>query len=121
MLHYVNAGHNDPLLLADNGTVKPLKDGTVMLGIMEELPLLYVGQVEIAPQSLLLLYTDGLTEVFDADNNEFGEEGVLSVLRRCRYLPLPKLHQELMSSINAFSAHDEQFADDVTILSCRFK
>ena len=121
VLHYVNAGHNDPLLLADNGTVKPLKDGTVMLGIMEELPLLRVGQVEISPQSLLLLYTDGLTEVFDADNNEFGEEGVLSVLRRCRYLPLPKLHQELMSSINTFSAHNEQFADDVTILSCRFK
>ena len=121
VLHFVNAGHNDPLLIADNGTVQPLKDGTVMLGIMEELPLLRVGQVEIAPHSLLLLYTDGLTEVFDADNNEFGEEGVLSVLQRNRYLPLPKLHQELMSSINSFSAHNEQFADDVTILSCRFK
>ncbi|GAA3983882.1 PP2C family protein-serine/threonine phosphatase [Hymenobacter antarcticus] len=121
VLHYVNAGHNDPLLLADNGTVQPLKDGTVMLGIMEDLPLLRVGRVEISPRSLLLLYTDGLTEVFDADSNEFGEEGVLSVLQRSRYLPLPKLHQELMSSINAFSDHNEQFADDVTILSCRFK
>ncbi|GAC1597485.1 MAG: hypothetical protein NVS3B25_22600 [Hymenobacter sp.] len=120
-LQYVNAGHNDPLLLADNGTVQTLRHGTVMLGIMEELPLLRVGEVEIPPHSLLLLYTDGLTEVFDADNNEFGEEGVLAVLRRNRYLPLPKLHQELLHSINAFSAHDTHFADDVTILSCRFK
>ena len=120
-LHYVNAGHNDPLLIADNGTVLPLKDGTVMLGIMEKLPLLRVGEVEIPAHSLLLMYTDGLTEVFDADGNEFGEQGVLDVLHRYRYLPLPKLHQQLLSSINAFSAHDAQFADDVTILSCRFK
>ena len=120
-LHYVNAGHNDPLLIADNGTVLPLKDGTVMLGIMEKLPMLRVGEVEIPAHSLLLMYTDGLTEVFDADGNEFGEQGVLDVLHRHRYLPLPKLHQQLLSSINAFSAHDAQFADDVTILSCRFK
>ena len=120
-LHYVNAGHNDPLLIGDDGDVQALKHGTVMLGIMEELPLLRVGEVEIPSRSLLLLYTDGLTEVFDADNNEFGEEGVLDVLHRNRYLPLPKLHQELLGSINAFSAHDSQFADDVTILSCRFK
>jgi sigma-B regulation protein RsbU (phosphoserine phosphatase) len=120
-LQFVNAGHNDPLLIADNGTVTPLKEGTVMLGIMEELPLLRVGEIVIPPHSLLLLYTDGLTEVFDANSNEFGEEGVLEVLQRNRYLPLPKLHQELLRSINAFSAHDAQFADDVTILSCRFK
>ena len=120
-LQFVNAGHNDPLLLADNGTVTTLKDGTVMLGIMEELPLMHVGEIEIPRHSLLLLYTDGLTEVFDADGNEFGEEGVLAVLHRSRYLPLPKLHQELLHTINAFSAHNAQFADDVTILSCRFK
>ena len=120
-LQYVNAGHNDPLLLTDDGAVQPLKHGTVMLGIMEDLPLLRVGEVHIPRQSLLLLYTDGLTEVFDEENNEFGEDGVLAVLRRNRYLPLPMLHQELMRSIDAFSADNSQFADDVTILSCRFK
>ena len=120
-LQYVNAGHNDPLLLPDHGPVQTLPHGTVMLGIMEELPMLRVGEIDIPPRSLLLLYTDGLTEVFDADGNEFGEPGVLAALARSRYLPLPKLHQELLRSINAFSAHNAQFADDVTILSCRFK
>ena len=120
-LQYVNAGHNDPLLLAADNSVQRLKHGTVMLGIMEELPQLRVGEVEIPPHSLLLLYTDGLTEVFDAAGNEFGEDGVLAVLHRSRYLPLPKLHRELLRSINVFSAHDAQFADDITILSCRFK
>jgi len=120
-LQYVNAGHNDPMLLPDHGPAQRLGHGTVMLGIMEELPMMRVGEVTIAPQSLLLLYTDGLTEVFDAHGAEFGEEGVLQVLQHNRYLPLAKLHQELLRRIEAFSAHDAQFADDVTILSCRFK
>ena len=120
-LQYVNAGHNDPLLISDDGAVQTLKHGTIMLGIMEKLPMMQVGEVEISRHSLLLLYTDGLTEVFDAENNEFGEEGVLAVLHRSRYLPLPKLHQELLNSIKVFSANNTQYADDVTILSCRFK
>ena len=45
----------------------------------------------------------------------------MAVLHRSRYLPLPKLHQELLNSIKVFSANNTQYADDVTILSCRFK
>ena len=120
-LDYVNAGHNDPLLLDDYGRVTTLKDGTVMLGIMEELPMMRVGQVAIPRHSLLLLYTDGLTEVFDADGNEFGEDGVLGVLHRSRYLPLPRLHQEMLRTIEVYSSRGAHFADDVTMLSCRFK
>ena len=120
-LEFVNAGHNDPLLVDDNGRVTTLKEGTVMLGIMEDLPMLRVGQVVIPRHSLLLLYTDGLTEVFDADGNEFGEEGVLAVLHRSRYLPLPRLHQEMLRTIEVYSSRGAHFADDVTMLSCRFK
>ncbi|MCB2407884.1 PP2C family protein-serine/threonine phosphatase [Hymenobacter lucidus] len=120
-LQYVNAGHNDPILLPDHGPIQYLKDGTVMLGIMEKLPMLTVGETEIPPHSLLLSYTDGLTEVFDASGAEYGEEGLISLMRRNRYLPLPKLHQEMLREIEAFSTTKNQFADDVTILSCRFK
>ena len=120
-LEYVNAGHNDPLLVDDNSRVTTLKEGTVMLGIMEELPMLRVGRVAIPRHSLLLLYTDGLTEVFDAEGNEFGEEGVLGVLHRSRYLPLPRLHQEMLRTIEVYSSRGSHFADDVTMLSCRFK
>lgn len=121
LLEYVNAGHNDPLLLPDAGPVLRLHDGTVMLGIMEKLPPTSVGRLVIPPRSLLLLYTDGLTEVFDAEGNEFGEEGILDVLRTSRYLPLPGLHDELLRRITVFSTRGQHFADDVTILSCRFK
>ncbi len=120
-LQYVNAGHNDPLLVSDQDTVLLLKEGTIMLGVMDELPMLKVGEVEVPPRTLLLSYTDGLTEVFNADNDEFGEEGVLRVLQQNRFLPLPRLHEELLKEIQLFNVNDSHFADDITILSCRFK
>jgi sigma-B regulation protein RsbU (phosphoserine phosphatase) len=122
-LQYVNAGHNDPLLVPDLGCgpVQLLKEGSIMLGVMDELPVLKVGRLMVPAHCLLLSYTDGLTEVFDAVNEEFGEEGVLRTLTQNRYLPLPKLHEELLRRIEAFNANNNHFADDITILSCRFR
>ncbi|MGI4869604.1 MAG: PP2C family protein-serine/threonine phosphatase [Janthinobacterium lividum] len=120
VLEYVNAGHNDPLLLPDTGPPQLLHEGTVMLGIMEELPNFRVGLAQMPPRSLLFTYTDGLTEVFDGQQEEFGENGVLDVLSHSRYLPLPKLHQELLRRISSFG-QGSQFADDVTMLSLRVK
>jgi sigma-B regulation protein RsbU (phosphoserine phosphatase) len=121
VLEYVNAGHNDPLLVLDHGPVQRLHEGTVMLGIMPELPMLKVGLVQVPPHSLLFIYTDGLTEVFDKQQNEYGEEGVLSVLARSRYLPLTRLHHELLHDIRHFNTSGEKFADDITLLSLRVK
>ncbi|WP_400191425.1 PP2C family protein-serine/threonine phosphatase [Hymenobacter sp. B81] len=120
-LQYVNAGHNDPLLLPDQGPVQLLKTGAIMLGVMDELPLLQVGELTVPPRTLLLTYTDGLTEVFDAEGNEFGEEGLLRALQELRYVPLPKVHASLLERIEQFNAKGAHFADDITILSCRFK
>jgi sigma-B regulation protein RsbU (phosphoserine phosphatase) len=120
-LQYVNAGHNDPLLVPDCGPVQMLKHGSIMLGVMDELPTLQVGELQVPPRTLLLTYTDGLTEVFDEMGEEFGEEGVLQALSEMRYVPLTKLHEELLRRIETFNAKGAHFADDITILSCRFK
>ncbi|ALD21248.1 PP2C family protein-serine/threonine phosphatase [Hymenobacter sp. DG25A] len=120
-LQYVNAGHNSPILLQDDDTVEYLADGATMLGIMDELPFLKVSRITIRPKALLLTYTDGLTEVFNKAGDEYGEEGVLDFLRRSRYLPLRTLHTEVLDEIRNFNVKGNQFADDITILSCRFK
>ncbi|GAA4380403.1 PP2C family protein-serine/threonine phosphatase [Hymenobacter koreensis] len=120
-LQYVNAGHNDPLLLPDHGPVQLLKTGAIMLGVMDELPLLQVGELTVPPRTMLLTYTDGLTEVFNEAGDEYGEEGVLQALHEMRYVPLPKLHDSLLQRIEQFNAKGNYFADDITILSCRFK
>ncbi|GAB3225784.1 SpoIIE family protein phosphatase [Hymenobacter seoulensis] len=121
VLQYVNAGHNDPLLIPDSGPVQLLKSGSIMLGVMDELPVLQVGEVVVEPRTTLLTYTDGLTEVFDSNHDEFGEEGVLRVMYHNRYAPLTTVHKELLREINTFNQSGSGFADDITILSCRFK
>ena len=121
VLEYVNAGHNDPLLLPDMGPPELLHDGTVMLGIMPDLPKFKLGLAAMPPRSLLFIYTDGLTEVFNEQQQEFGEDGVLRTLTRNRYLPLPRLHLELLDCIRNFNVNGERFADDVTMLSLRVK
>ncbi len=125
LMQFVNAGHNNGLLLPPTGPALLLRDGTVMLGIMPNLPKLEVGEVEIPPRSLLFLYTDGLTEVFDAEHNEFGEGGILDFLdhyqHQGRNEPLANLHTALLEEIQKFGANKSRFADDVTVLSCWFK
>ncbi|WP_324671309.1 PP2C family protein-serine/threonine phosphatase [Hymenobacter sp. GOD-10R] len=120
-LEYVNAGHNSAILLSDTDDHQLLSEGTTMLGIFEELPFLHTHRVQVPLRSLLLTYTDGLTEVFDEAEGEFGEEGVLAFLRKNNYLPLPTLHRELLKEIKDFNTKGASFSDDITILSCRFK
>jgi sigma-B regulation protein RsbU (phosphoserine phosphatase) len=80
-----------------------------------------VDLAKVPPHSLLFTYTDGLTEVFDEQQNEYGESGVLDMLTRHRYLPLARLHQEILDDIGRFNTSGEKFADDITMLSLRIK
>ncbi len=146
-LRYVNAGHNPPMLFLplnspQAAAVEPragnslplefLTEGTLMLGIMEMLPFLQEGRVTVPPGSQLLCYTDGLTEVFAAtavpetDPNapvsiEFGEQGVAQAMLAAQHLSLPALHDHLLRDMSNFSGSNASFADDITMLSCRFK
>lgn len=120
-LHYVNAGHNAPVLLHENDTVQLLTEGCTMLGIFEDLPFISVANVPIPKKSLVLCYTDGLTEVFNTDEDEYGLDNTIKFLQNCRYLSLPKLHEELLEEIKTHNQGSTSFHDDITLLSCRFK
>src|SRR5690606_4274499 len=47
-MHYVNSGHNDPLLHHTQG-ITPLRDGSIALGMMPKLPFLRSGEVDLPP------------------------------------------------------------------------
>ncbi len=124
-VRYVNAGHNAPLLAYPDGTIEPLAVGTLMLGVIQPLPFLEEGHTaSVPPGTVLLIYTDGLTEVFDSAGEEFGDAGVSKSFQRARVLPLPELHTSLLEDIGSHSllATDQYpFSDDITIVTCRFK
>ncbi|MDX5480866.1 MAG: PP2C family protein-serine/threonine phosphatase [Hymenobacteraceae bacterium] len=119
-LSYVNAGHNSPILLYENNTHRLLNEGCTMLGVFDVLPFMSVTKVHVPHNSILLCYTDGLTEVFDEDEAEFGIEGTISFLQRNRFLSSKMLHLQLLREINLYN-EEATFNDDITLLSCRFK
>ncbi|WP_347158991.1 GAF domain-containing SpoIIE family protein phosphatase [Pontibacter chitinilyticus] len=119
-LSYVNAGHNSPILLHDNNSHQLLNEGCTMLGVFDVLPFMSVTKVDVPRNSVLLCYTDGLTEVFDEDEAEFGIEGTISFLQRNRFLSSKMLHLQLLREINLYN-EEASFNDDITLLSCRFK
>jgi phosphoserine phosphatase RsbU/P len=119
-LSYVNAGHNAPILLYENNNHDLLNDGCTMLGVFDVLPFMNVGKIAVPHNSVLLCYTDGLTEVFDEEESEFGIEGTIDFLQRNRFLSSKMLHLQLLNVINLFN-EESSFGDDITLLSCRFK
>ena len=119
-LHYVNAGHNAPVLLYENNTYHLLNEGCTMLGIFDELPFMSVTKVLIPRKALLLCYTDGLTEVFNKDEDEYGLDNTIKFLKNSRYMNLQMLHTQLLDEIKEYN-DSAGFSDDITLLSCRFK
>ncbi|MDX5347600.1 MAG: serine/threonine-protein phosphatase, partial [Hymenobacteraceae bacterium] len=119
-LRYVNAGHNAPVLLFENDSYRLLNEGCTMLGVFDILPFMSVTEVHVPPKSVVLLYTDGLTEVFNSEEDEYGIESTIHFLRRSRYMSSKTLHKQLLNEIDEFNV-GKNFSDDITLLSCRFK
>lgn len=72
-LSYINAGHNPPLLYErDKKKLSLLKKGCVGMGMLDDIPVVENGLVEIGEESKLFCYTDGLVELVDENGVEFG-------------------------------------------------
>ncbi|GGK81977.1 PP2C family protein-serine/threonine phosphatase [Rufibacter glacialis] len=119
-LSYVNAGHNASILLFEDNSYQLLEEGCTMLGILDELPFLNVTTVFVPHNSIVFCYTDGLTEVFNFEEDEFGIENTIRVLQDCRFVSSKNIHRHLLQEINSYNS-GTSFSDDITLLSCRFK
>jgi len=112
-LEYVNAGHNPPLLVNNNGTVEELHDGGIFLGF---LPWEYqLGLLNLEKESLLVMYTDGLVEAMNDKEEEYGEERLKNVLLQMRKHPAAEIKDTIYQQVDDFIAHSP-LQDDFTLL-----
>ena len=116
MLNYTNAGHLPPLLFAE-GKVQTLAEGGTVIGLIEEATYKQ-GAVQIAPGSLLVVFSDGLTEPENVFGEEFGVERLQEEAIRERNAPARKLAEDLIDSAERWSGTAEQ-ADDMTVVIAR--
>lgn len=119
-LTYVNAGHNPPCLIENDGTLINLGLGTTILGIFPQLPHLNIGKVEIKAEVLLCAYTDGLTEIESPTDEEYGTDRLEEYLIENRAEKLPILHQRLLNRLDNYAGH-KGFNDDITLLTARIR
>jgi sigma-B regulation protein RsbU (phosphoserine phosphatase) len=121
-LTYVNCGHNPPLLLrGQTGECEWLNTKGIALGVMEGIEL-EEKKVDLGSQDLLLLYTDGITEATNSDQDFYGTDRLLATLRDTRSrLPHASPEQTIeavLASVSAFVG--EALAnDDVTLVALR--
>jgi len=116
-LHYVNAGHNPPVLLRADGTPEWLNEGGTILGILPS-SIFTSGVATLAPGDLLVLYTDGVTEGADARGEMWGEERLVAALGRLRERPCTAIVRDLVSEVRTFEGKSGP-ADDITVLIAR--
>lgn len=117
-LRYINAGHNPPMLMNGQPKVEKLTLGTTVLGAFDPLPFIDMGTIENLEDFHLFLFTDGVTETFNEEEEEFGSERLEAFLEANHGKPLPVIHEQLLNELKAFNA-SENFTDDLTFLSCQ--
>ena len=117
-VRYINAGHVPPLLVTD-GVATPLKAGCTILGFFKDLPSVQVGEFHLKEEALLMIFTDGITDVKNPNGAYFDEDRLYDFALMNQHLPVQEFNDKLMEKMDAFKGK-EDFPDDITVLTCRF-
>lgn len=112
---YVNAGHNPPLLKKAGGLYEYLKTNrSLMLAGMSGYQYKQF-EMQLEKGDMLFLYTDGVTEANNTEDELYGEERLLSILNNCSKFPPTELLPRVKADIDLFADGAPQF-DDITML-----
>jgi sigma-B regulation protein RsbU (phosphoserine phosphatase) len=115
-LTYTNAGHLAPFFVSD-GRVQQLDHGGTVVGLFEDC--VYEQTIlKVEPGSVLVAFSDGLTEPENAFGEEFGMERVREEILRLQRSPTKDLADNLIAAANQWAGAAEQ-ADDITVVVAR--
>lgn len=116
---YVNAGHNPPALMHAGQQYKflPSKPGFVLAGLED---ITYEQcDMQLLPGDILYLYTDGVTEATNLQEELYGDDRLLAILSRNRSLSVTELLPAVRDDTDLFVGEAPQF-DDITMLGLKF-
>ena len=124
-IRYVNAGHGDCMLLRHAGKEAERLEATGLpLGMMPPEMLEMLGKqyeersLQLEAGDLLALYSDGVTEAYDEEENEWGDERLLACLRPVAGAPVQTIVGEVFKEIDLFAGNAPQH-DDITLMILR--
>ena len=114
-----NAGHMDPILQNTDGAHEQPVNGATALGLMENIDYPDVS-FKLTGDSMCIMYTDGITEAHNSQDEQYGEERLLALLDNCRSVDAAQTGNRIISDVSNFAGSREQF-DDITLLIIRRK
>jgi serine phosphatase RsbU (regulator of sigma subunit) len=116
---YTNAGHNCPVYRHAEGGVTFLREGGLVVGVMEDVKY-RSKQVTLIPGDVLVFYTDGVTEARNSDDEEFGEPRLLHAMERPGNGSAQSILDSVLDAVHDFSASDF-LHDDLTLVVLKVK
>ena len=116
---FANAGHNPPLVRHADGSFEYLKvrAGFVLAG-MEGVKY-RKNELQLAPGDVIYLYTDGVTEATNINDELYGEDRLLALLNANKEASMEKLCKLVKEDVFAFAGEAPQF-DDITMLALKY-
>ena len=119
LLEYINAGHPSPILLRGGRAEAPFTEGSFPVGLVPGAEYIAV-RVQLEPEDTLVLFSDGVTEAMDPQEEMFGVTRLQEVLRGLRDAPLEQMQTAILESVEDFTRGARQ-ADDLTLLLVRYR
>ncbi len=117
-LEFVNAGHNPPVL-KNKDNLLLLESGTTILGILDELPFIESETIYIENDALLVMYTDGFSEIKNEKGIEFGVENIQKNILENNNKTLEFITNDLMIKLHYYRGTNKIF-DDISLLCAKF-
>lgn len=111
-MEYCNAGHLYPILVS-GGEARALDKSGAVLGVFPAWRY-QDATTELKPGDRLLVFTDGITEAENPDEQEFGEENVAAFARNCSAKTAAEMNRMLLERVSSFCRN--RFRDDATLL-----
>jgi phosphoserine phosphatase RsbU/P len=118
-LEYINAGHPSPVLLRNATAEEAFTEGSFPVGLVPEAEFC-TATLQLEPNDTLVLYSDGVTEAMDPDEQLYGVGRLRAVLIGKNEMPLDDIQKTVLESVENFARGARQ-ADDVTMLLVRFR
>ena len=116
-LKYINAGHNHPILTTGKDYVM-LNEGTVGLGMFDELPFINIGEQTLKPNTTLISYTDGVVELENREGQEFGLERLIKTIHTFSTLKMEDTNNLIFGKLDEWRG-ELPLVDDTAVFACK--
>jgi serine phosphatase RsbU (regulator of sigma subunit) len=117
-LEFINAGHPSPILLRQGRAEEAFTEGSFPVGLVPEAEFT-TSSIQLETDDTLVLFSDGVTEAMDPEEQLYGVARLRDVLEGKHELPLDEIQKVVLESVENFARGARQ-ADDVTMLVVRY-